>query len=75
MFNTRSRSFTGLFYWLAQIFGALLFGWFLDNKKLTRRNRALAGWAILFVIVNVIVRTPPPLLHHLTHFLYSGAVA
>ncbi|KAF8252201.1 MFS general substrate transporter [Wilcoxina mikolae CBS 423.85] len=54
MFNTRSRSFTGLWYWLAQIISALLFGWFLDHKKLTRRHRAIAGWGILFIIVNVV---------------------
>jgi hypothetical protein len=58
MFNTRSRAFTGLWYWLAQIIGSLLFGWFLDTKKLTRRNRAFAGWAVLFVIVNVVVSPP-----------------
>jgi sugar phosphate permease len=57
MFNTRSRSFAGLWYWLAQIIGALLFGWFLDFPKMTRRHRAIAGWVLLFVIVNVIVST------------------
>jgi hypothetical protein len=54
MFNTRSRAFTGLWYWLSQIIGSLLFGWFLDNKILNRRKRAMAGWALLFVIINVI---------------------
>jgi hypothetical protein len=60
MFNTRSRAFTGLWYWLAQIVASLLFGWFLDTKKLTRRKRALAGWAVLFLTVNAVVRLPPP---------------
>jgi hypothetical protein len=63
MFNTRSRSFTGLWYWLAQIVASLLFGWFLDNKRLTRRNRAIAGWVVLFLIVNAVVSLsslPPP---------------
>lgn len=54
MFNTRTRAFTGLFYWLAQIVGSISFGYFLDTKKLTRRNRALGGWVLLFIIVNVI---------------------
>ncbi|KAA8904795.1 major facilitator superfamily domain-containing protein [Sphaerosporella brunnea] len=54
MFNTRTRSFTGLWYWLAQIVASILFGLFLDNKKLSRRNRALAGWIVLFLIVNSI---------------------
>lgn len=51
MFNTRSRAFSGLWYWLAQIAGSLLFGWFLDNQFMTRRHRAIAGWALLFVLV------------------------
>ena len=51
MFNTRSRAFSGLWYWLAQIVGSLLFGWFLDNPFMTRRRRAIAGWALLFVLV------------------------
>ncbi|KAF8244935.1 MFS general substrate transporter [Wilcoxina mikolae CBS 423.85] len=54
MFNTRTRSFTGLWYWLSQIFGSLLFGWFLDNKSWSRRTRAIAGWGVLFIIVNVV---------------------
>ena len=54
MFNTRSRAFTALFYWLAQIFSALMFGWFLDLPALRRRHRALAGWALLFTLVNVV---------------------
>ena len=58
MFNTRTRSFTGLWYWLAQIIGAIIFGWFLDFKGLTRRNRAIAGWGVLFVIVNAVVSVP-----------------
>jgi len=51
MFNTRSRAFSGLWYWLAQIVGSLIFGWFLDNPFMTRRRRAIAGWALLFVLV------------------------
>lgn len=39
---------------LAQIFGALLFGTFLDWKRFSRRTRAIAGWCILFVLLNVI---------------------
>ncbi|CCX30418.1 Similar to UNC93-like protein C922.05c; acc. no. Q9URX1 [Pyronema omphalodes CBS 100304] len=52
MFNTRTRSFTGLFYWLSQILGSLSFGWFLDISFLTRRSRAILGWLFLFLIVN-----------------------
>lgn len=58
MFNTRTRSFTGLWYWLAQIVGAIAFGWFLDLNRLNRRNRAIAGWGVLFLIVNAVVSVP-----------------
>jgi len=54
MFNTRSRSFTGLWYWLAQIIGSLFFGWFLDNQRMSRKNRAIAGWVLLFLVVNAV---------------------
>lgn len=52
MFNLRGRTFTNLWYWLAQIIGALMFGFFLDNKKMSRRTRAISGWVILFAVVN-----------------------
>ncbi|KAL0639889.1 hypothetical protein Q9L58_000980 [Maublancomyces gigas] len=54
MFNLRGRTFTNLWYWLAQIIGALAFGFFLDNQKLSRRKRALFGWGILFLVVNAV---------------------
>jgi len=54
MFNPRSRAFTGMWYWLAQTVGALAFGFFLDNKRMTRRTRAIYGLAGLFVVVNSI---------------------
>jgi hypothetical protein len=64
-FNIRTRAFNSLFYWyppynvksdnrLAQIFGALLFGRFLDWNRFSRRTRAISGWCILFILVNVI---------------------
>jgi hypothetical protein len=39
---------------LAQIFGALMFGTFLDWSRWSRRTRGIAGWVVLFVLVNVI---------------------
>jgi hypothetical protein len=54
MFNTRTRSFTGLWYWCSQILGSLAFGAFLDNKRWPRRRRAMAGWGVLFVILNAV---------------------
>jgi hypothetical protein len=66
-FNIRTRSFNSLFYWystlqylmltlgrLAQIFGALGFGAFLDWSRFSRRTRGISGWVALFVFVNVI---------------------
>lgn len=57
LFNLRGRTFTNIWYWLAQIFGAVIFGFILDNGRIgTRKTRAWVGWGILFVIINVIVR-------------------
>ncbi|PUU72583.1 major facilitator superfamily domain-containing protein [Tuber borchii] len=56
-FNLRGRTFTNLWYWLAQIFGALIFGFFLDNQRIGRRKRAIYGWVILFVAINSICPT------------------
>ena len=39
---------------LFQIFGALGFGTFLDWSRFNRRTRALSGWVVLFILVNVI---------------------
>lgn len=54
MFNTRTKAFTGLFYWISQIIGSLAFGFFLDNTRLRRRTRAIWGGVALFVLVNVV---------------------
>lgn len=54
LFTVRGRAFNNLWYWLAQIFGSIAFGFILDSKRMTRRTRALVGWGLLFVIVNVI---------------------
>jgi hypothetical protein len=64
-FNIRTRAFNNLFYWydinqsyltnrLAQIFGSLGFGMFLDWQRFSRRTRSIAGWVVLFIIVNAI---------------------
>lgn len=53
-FNTRTRSLNNVLYWLAQIFGAIFMGLFLDTSRLRRSMRARAGWGILFVLTMVI---------------------
>ncbi|KAG2183203.1 hypothetical protein INT43_006207 [Umbelopsis isabellina] len=43
-FNLRARNFNNMFYWMFQIFGAGLFGFFLDWKMLgNRKSRAFIG--------------------------------
>jgi hypothetical protein len=39
---------------LAQIFGSLLFGNFLDWSRFSRRQRGIAGWIILFIVINAV---------------------
>jgi MFS family permease len=53
LFNIRTRSLNSMLYWSSQVVGSILIGLLLDFKKLSRRNRAFAGWAVLFVMVFV----------------------
>lgn len=53
-FSTRTRAFNNMFYWMAQIVGAGLFGFFLDWTRFSRRTRSLTAWVIMFVLVNAI---------------------
>ena len=56
LFDLRGRAFNNIWYWLSQIFGAVMFGFVLDNTSLgSRKTRAWLGWGILFVIVNLVV--------------------
>ncbi|KAI8975666.1 major facilitator superfamily domain-containing protein [Mycotypha africana] len=48
----RARSLNNVLYWLFQMIGAGLFGWFLDSHRLgTRKQRALYGNTITFIII------------------------
>lgn len=49
-FNTRTRALNNVLYWTAQIFGAVIFGYALDFKKLRRSLRAKVAWGALFVL-------------------------
>lgn len=53
-FSTRTRAFNNVWYWVAQMIGAAAIGYFLDYTRISRRRRALIGWVVLFVLVNVI---------------------
>ncbi|KAF8907765.1 major facilitator superfamily domain-containing protein [Mucidula mucida] len=54
-FNVRSRGFNSIWYNLATLVGASLFGLALDIKKFSRRTRAIAGWVFMFVVLNAIL--------------------
>jgi len=49
-FQIRARVLNSLLYWLAQMFGSLIFGFALDSKRFSRTMRARAGWGVLFLL-------------------------
>lgn len=53
-FNTRTKALNNVFYWLAQIFSALLFGYILDIEKYSRTLRAKICWGVLFILTMVV---------------------
>ncbi|KAL2820308.1 major facilitator superfamily domain-containing protein [Aspergillus granulosus] len=54
LFNIRTRSFNGGMYWLAQMVSSYIFGLFLDNKYMNRRQRGLWGFVITAIISMVV---------------------
>ncbi|KAF7331996.1 hypothetical protein MKEN_00079900 [Mycena kentingensis (nom. inval.)] len=54
LFNIRTRSLNSMLYWASQVVGSLIMASVLDRKNLTRRTRALIGWAMVFVMVFVV---------------------
>ncbi|KAB5583497.1 major facilitator superfamily domain-containing protein [Coniochaeta sp. 2T2.1] len=53
-FNTRTRALNNLLYWIAQIFGAIVFGYSLDMHHFRRSVRAKANFIALAVLTFVI---------------------
>ncbi|KAL2753505.1 hypothetical protein ACRALDRAFT_2049101 [Sodiomyces alcalophilus JCM 7366] len=49
-FNTRTRALNNLLYWLAQIIGAIVFGYGLDFPGIRRTRRARGAFVVLFVL-------------------------
>ena len=49
-FNTRTRALNSTLYWLAQMVGALVFGFALDSPNIRRRTRAKAAWVSILVL-------------------------
>ncbi|KAK4238366.1 major facilitator superfamily domain-containing protein [Achaetomium macrosporum] len=53
-FNTRTRALNNLLYWVAQIFGAIVFGYCLDIGSVRRSIRAKASLVVLFSLTMII---------------------
>lgn len=53
-FNTRTRALNNLLYWLAQIIGAVFFGYGLDFPGIRRTRRARGAFFVLLVLTFVI---------------------
>ena len=47
-FNTRTRTLNNALYWMAQMFGALIFGFALDFPNIRRTTRARLAWITMF---------------------------
>ncbi|KAI0761154.1 MFS general substrate transporter [Trametes elegans] len=54
LFTIRGRALNNLVYWLSQIVGSVSIGFLLDQRGLSRRFRAFAGWLVLFIMVFVV---------------------
>lgn len=53
-FSTRTKALNGLLFWLAQIVGALIFGYALDLERFSRPTRAKASLAVLLTLTMAI---------------------
>lgn len=49
-FDTRTRALNDTLYWLAQMFGALIFGFALDYPNIRRTTRAKVAWVVMFAL-------------------------
>ena len=49
-FDVRTRALNNVLYWLAQMFGALVFGFALDLPYVRRTTRAKAAWVVMFAL-------------------------
>ena len=54
MFNLRTRGLNSALYWAAQMAGAIFIGRVLDNKKYAVMRRAMTGFVVLAVFMNVV---------------------
>jgi hypothetical protein len=49
-FNTRTRALNNTLYWVAQMFGASIFGFGLDYPNIRRTTRAKIAWVVMFML-------------------------
>jgi hypothetical protein len=49
-FNVRTRALNNTLYWLAQMAGALMFGYALDFPHVRRTTRAKIAWLLMFIL-------------------------
>ncbi|OAX33851.1 hypothetical protein K503DRAFT_487990 [Rhizopogon vinicolor AM-OR11-026] len=55
IFSIRARCLNNVMSWTSQIFGSILIGYFiLDRRKLRRRIRAFYGWLLVFFFIFVV---------------------
>ncbi|OJA12175.1 hypothetical protein AZE42_12885, partial [Rhizopogon vesiculosus] len=55
IFSIRARCLNNVISWTSQIFGSILIGYFiLDRKKLRRKIRAFYGWLLVFFLIFVV---------------------
>jgi MFS family permease len=54
MFNLRTRGLNASLYWAAQMLGAVCIGKILDNKQYNIGKRALTGFTVLAVAINIV---------------------
>lgn len=49
-FNVRTRALNNTLYWLAQMLGALVFGFALDFPNIRRTTRAKFAWIVMLIL-------------------------
>lgn len=49
-FDTRTRALNNTLYWIAQMFGASIFGYALDYPNIRRTTRAKVAWVVMMIL-------------------------
>ncbi|KAI8319681.1 MFS general substrate transporter [Martensiomyces pterosporus] len=67
LFNTRTRGFNNIMYWLAQMIGAYAISFLLDSGQWSRRTRGLISFVVVAVFFNIVWGGALALQHKYTH--------